>query len=663
MLIALLACAVWGLPAAAQDDVMDIGEIVIVSPGADAAAILQDLPGVTTVIERRDFDERSASLPELLEQTAGVEVRSYGGLGSYSVASIRGSSAAQVLVLIDGIPLNQAFGGAVNLGNIPLNNVERIEVFRGAVPVRYHTSALGGVINIITREPSGDARIRAEAGIGSFGEHYESLFMTRSCERWRHAWSADFTGSRGDFRYTDDNGTPFNTADDFTASRQNNKHKALNLAWKVRFDGGPSERIIVTNNYFNKSEGVPGLGTTPSLTANLATQRHLASVRLERDDYLFGRTDFAAEVQMSWMRQNFWDPLNEIGAGSQDNSNISRRLGLLTQLSGEPVKNHYMTLALQWSRERFSAFDTLDPRPVSGVSERKTLTASLEDQVSYYGGRLLVTPSVRWENYDNSFAPDPFDPLGINSTRSTDDDLFSGYIGARFSLNRAVTLRANGGRYHRLPSMEELFGDRGNLVGNSTLAPEEGVNYDAGAALDMMQIVDTPGRLEFSYFRKEVKNLITFIQNSQRTARATNIGRAEIKGLEAALTVDPCPHWSLSANYTWQDSVDDSAVAFWRGNQLPGVHENQFNMHVKNRFGAGHSWYYQWSRDNGNFLDRANLKPVPARNIQTLGLNIETGFGSLNIEAKNFGDEQVSDIVGYPLPGKSFHVSIKRDLN
>jgi iron complex outermembrane receptor protein len=655
LLFALLACLACATAATAQTDTMDLGEIVIVAPGADTASLLNDLPGATTVIQRADFDERQASLPELLEQTAGVEISSYGGLGSYSVASVRGSSAAQVLVLLDGIPLNQAFGGGVNLGNIPLNNVERIEVFRGNVPVRYHTSALGGVINIVTREPAGESAVKSEAGIGSFGTHYESLFLTRTCERWSHAWSGVLSGTRGDFRYTDDNGT--------TKTRRNNKNKALNLTWKAEFNGGPSERILITNNYFNKAEGVPGLGISQSQTASLSTQRHLTNVRLERDNYLFGHTNFAAELQVSWMRQGFWDPFDEVGAGSQDNNNTSRRLGLLTELSGEPVRNHFVTLVMQWSRERFSSFDTLDPRPVNGISERKTLTTSLEDQISLYNDRLLLTPSVRWETYENNFAPDPFDPLGIGGARSTDDDLVSGYMGARYKLNNTVTLRANGGRFHRMPSIYELFGDRGNIVGNSTLAPEQGNNYDAGAALDTMQLADTPGRFEVSYFQKEVKNLITFIQNTQRTARATNIGRAEIKGVEAALTLDPSLRWSLAANYTWQDTVDDSSVAFWRGNQLPGRHENQFNMHIKNRFGAGHSWYYQVSRDNGNFLDRANLKPVSPRNIQTLGLNLETVLGSINIEAKNFGNEQVSDIVGYPLPGKAIYVSIKRDLD
>ena len=109
------------------------------------------------------------SLPELLDQAVGIEVRRHGGMGSFSTVSIRGSTSEQVQIYLDGIPLNQALGGGVDLGGLPLSGVERVEVFRGAIPARLGGNSIGGVIQIRTRRPDGARRVRFQASAGSFG--------------------------------------------------------------------------------------------------------------------------------------------------------------------------------------------------------------------------------------------------------------------------------------------------------------------------------------------------------------------------------------------------------------------------------------------------------------------------------------------------------------
>jgi iron complex outermembrane receptor protein len=207
-----------------------------------------------------------------------------------------------------------------------------------------------------------------------------------------------------------------------------------------------------------------------------------------------------------------------------------------------------------------------------------------------------------------------------------------------------------------------MFGDRGSIVGNPNLAPAEGNNYAEGFGADLQQTFGAPGLFELTYFRSEVKNLITFIQNSQRTARATNIGRAEINGIEASFQIEPYKKWSLTGNYTWQDAIDDSAVAFWRGNKLPGIHEQQMNLGVRNAFGRDASWYYEWSRDSGNYLDRANTRPVPTRNMANAGLTVRSGEFTASFEVKNIGDDQISDVAGFPLPGRAFYFTLTREM-
>ncbi len=108
-----------------------------------------------TVIHARDYDDRFETVEDLLHHAAGVRVRRFGALGSYSPASIRGSKAEQVLVLLDGVRLNSAHRGAVDLSTLSLRTIERIEVIRGGGSARYGSDAIGGVIVMTSRRPEG----------------------------------------------------------------------------------------------------------------------------------------------------------------------------------------------------------------------------------------------------------------------------------------------------------------------------------------------------------------------------------------------------------------------------------------------------------------------------------------------------------------------------
>ena len=119
-----------------------------------------DPSAFATVIDAREYDDRFATVQELLDQAPGVRVSRYGGLGAYSTASIRAAKPEQVLVLLDGVRLNSAERGAFDLSTLPVRQVERIEVLRGAGAQRYGSDAVGGVISITTRRPEESRRAR-----------------------------------------------------------------------------------------------------------------------------------------------------------------------------------------------------------------------------------------------------------------------------------------------------------------------------------------------------------------------------------------------------------------------------------------------------------------------------------------------------------------------
>ena len=143
-----------------------LSQITVEAPRPDWEQKLS--PGQVTVIDPKEFEGEQKDIPALLERVPGLFVDRQNGQGHYTTARIRGSSAAQVDVYIDGVRANLSGDAAVNLSAIPAENVARIEVYRGYVPARFAGAPMGGVINIVTKKPdSGHGRITQ--GMRSYG--------------------------------------------------------------------------------------------------------------------------------------------------------------------------------------------------------------------------------------------------------------------------------------------------------------------------------------------------------------------------------------------------------------------------------------------------------------------------------------------------------------
>ena len=134
-------------------------------------------PGSVTVINTEEFKGEQKDLPDLLERVPGLFVQRINGTGHYTVARVRGATGAQVNVYIDGVLANLNGDAAVNLSIVPVENVERIEVYRGYVPARFVGAPLGGVINIVTKKPQ-QAGGKITQGVRSYGGYNGSYEFT-----------------------------------------------------------------------------------------------------------------------------------------------------------------------------------------------------------------------------------------------------------------------------------------------------------------------------------------------------------------------------------------------------------------------------------------------------------------------------------------------------
>lgn len=183
-------------PGQAQDYVLEA--ITVEAKRPDWESKLS--PGTVTIIRPDDYKGEQKTLPELLKDVPGVHVRYVSGKGQYTTVTVRGSTAAQVGVFVDGVLSNLGGDAAVDISTIPVSNVERIEVYRGYIPARFGGTYMGGVINIVTKKPD-KANISAQIGKSSWGGTTAGLEITQPLGKGSLMIGINRDESDGDFRY------------------------------------------------------------------------------------------------------------------------------------------------------------------------------------------------------------------------------------------------------------------------------------------------------------------------------------------------------------------------------------------------------------------------------------------------------------------------------
>lgn len=628
----------------------------------------------------------------LLSRSVGVHVRRTGGFGDFSSVLIRGASADQVSVFLDGVRLSTGPGSVVDLSMFPLLTISRVEVFRGYAPAELGSEAVGGAINLVVSRPGGQSSTRLLGGLGSFG--YGQLGIARADSRGSLSYSVNLGLQSwvGDFTYFSDNGTPYNLDDDRTVRRQNNEAFVLSTVGFLRWRPSKLLRVSILESFALKQKGLAGLGHVQALETDLEATHNLFSIKVERRRFLHPRVDAMARLSGQLFRQRFKDPAGELGLSTQNQLDTTWSASLLARLSWSPDLHNLLALIPEWKVESYHGEDP--GRKSDGMSSlprsrRYRFAASLRDRILLASERIRLTPVVRFDAiYDD-----------VSGTSSGGSPLFDTHhhfvsprLGARVrithSVDHAVDMKANVGRYFRPPSLFELFGNQGTARGNPELRPETGVAADAGITAKLRRPLPILSSLflEGVFFGRYSKHLIKWVQNSQRTAVAKNLDRASALGVEATvgstleLPADISARAHASYTLLWTKNLTDQPLL--EGNRLPGrpLHELDGRLEMRWRHRKlGISAHYSVRHVSKSFLDEANLfLPVPTRTLHDAGVTVSPWHEELTVAAtfKNIANVRVekqrapaftglstiprplADFGGYPLPGWSFLLTL-----
>ena len=614
--------------------------------------------GSVTVIDATAAVDRVTDVAEAIEESAGVTVKRYGGLGGYSVVMIRGTGPNQTSVFLDGVPLSGAAVGAVNLADLPMDALRCIEVYRGVAPIGFGGAPLGGVVNLVTRTAGTGLTAGAAVSYGSFETYKIDLFASNSLEDRNFLFFYNHLGSKGDFEYKDDNATLYNEEDDETIERQNNDFTSDDILLKAGHKIGDHFELFLVNEYFRKFAGVPGFSTLRVNDATLSTMRNTSYVG---GRYLGSVAEVRALAYYAYIEEKYSDPEGEIGLGRQKNRYITRTAGLNSMGRFFIGSAAMVGLFVEGKKESYNEYNLLGDNSWPD-NERITYAGAAQGEVYLFDAKVILVPTIRAESYESDFGGSGSATYNFASeSESSSDTMYSPHFGLRLNPLQPLSFTANIGRYYRVPTFTELFGDRGGSVGNPDLDPETGIHVDGGVELKFKDF-SFLDKLRFAYavYYLDVEDIIILVQNSQRTVQAQNVSEAEILGHEFSFDIIAAGALKTHATYTFQQTRDRSGVSYLDGNPLPGRPENEFHFNAAVfRKGWGEI-FYTFDYMDGNYLDRAGYLEANARRIHGVGVTATPLEGlSITFEAKNIGDDRVSDIIGYPLPGRSYFGTVR----
>ena len=627
----------------------------------DAAEDKYLSPGMVTVIRPQEREGEQRSLPDLLEEVPGLRVIRLRGRNGYAVASVRGSTSAQVAVYVDGILMNLQSESAVDLSTISVDNVERIEVYRGYIPSRFGAQAMGGVINVVTKRPDGNDTALS-LGTGSFGRYKGNLSYSSALGGGKFFGAFGYETYDGDFPYWNDNYTPYDKTDDYRGRRRFNGFTNTDVLFKWE-DGHWKARASWTRRDRDLPHFAPGIdrpGTPQDPGALLDTQRLDISLGREQSH---GNLHWGWDASWTSQRKRYDSrsvgPASGIGHQDAHNSSyFADRLALSLHADMTAGERHFLELLAEFSDDKLHVSgDTLKYLDWIDDYDMRGWDVTLQDTIALdSAGTFLLTPSLRYH-------------------KLSDEDRFSWQVALSKEFSPNLMIKSAFGTYSRAPNMYELFGD-----GAFILEPANGLKWETGRQFDIGVIWNgelkfmpgARGRFSLSGFMRDSENLIELLMVSQVYARYGNIALAEVKGIEFEGSLD-WKTWGLALSATWlegENKSPDTGSIRYNGMALP----NRPKLSGTARLTRGFAWgsaFAEYQYVGYNYADMAEKQLFSKRNLINLGLKynfspttrLTVGVNDLFNEAEGWtllpdGYNGPTRMLWYPVEGRSFYMTL-----
>ncbi len=686
-----------------------IDEVSVI--GKSATQQVKEQPIRAIVIDTRAVAQQPATLAELMNRSAGIRIRQSGGLGNAVDVSINGFQGSSVQYFRDGIPLDY-LGGGYGINNVPLNLLNRVEVYKGVVPVSLGGDALGGAVNLVTSQHAG-TQLNASYEIASFNTHIANLSFYSSDKK-----NQKFIGLDAFYNYSDNNYkadvevTNANANyDTVTVPLFHNayKHGFAELYFGLRNKRWADElRFSVAAYGIDRESQHPALMTNPYGAATLQNKGVVPALRY-RKSFFDEKLRLDQFVSYSYTQRNRTDTVRGTydwygnfipRAGDQvgetptpslsdidftnilSRTNIGYAINERNQLEANIVYNRNSRIGSDPYGFRFAGTDVdiLSRR----ASYDKTIVG-LSWESKWLNSRLSNQLFVKHFSFTSE---------GINAFLSNDTDI-SKFTKAsdnnwgignalKYQINAYSFIRASAELTNRLPIADELFGNNDTRAPNFNLKPERSLNVNLGYRYARNKMA-----AEFGAFYRKTSGMIMLVPIQSPFAQYQNLDSIRGYGFDMDLTYQLLKNVEVNGNMTWQDNrMTDVGSAIYQWTE--GTRQRNTPYFFANLGATGTFHHVFTERDvlkpyiNYNFIREFYLVPIPKdqepqgflgifgdsrvpikdlvpdQSLWSAGFNYV--FPATNLilgaEVKNIMNAKLYDYYKIQRPGRSFHLKL-----
>jgi outer membrane receptor for ferrienterochelin and colicins len=606
-------------PPSVEEDAWKQNKNAITVTGTRRSKLLKDSVVKTEVISREDIDAMGArTVGDTLGNVPGIEVRPAEAGQRGETVRLQGLSAQNVLILVDGQRVTGRFNGGIDLTRFKVEDIERIEIIKGASSALYGSDAVAGVINIITREAThkyqSDFRSLYGTGrklyYGSGGEFRnsgsigmkEDSYSTQFTAGWHKGDGYDLTpdASPGPknhrFQSQRLGYSPF--PENFTNAQKvltrrmgdsysppqetttGNKFKDLNVTNKTIIKIGEDSNLTLNAFYRHlDQEGVDSAPPRRVFDRRNQTNDFMGAIGF--DSKLNEKTNLNLNINMSRFEDRFTYDQRNSNELNKNESLLNNVFEFRSRLDFQQFSNHVLSLGLESLGEdirspriqvdcarKFPNFCINDvyglpPAQDSGFAKRQRNAVFLQDEWKVLGtNRFTLIPGLRYED-DSQFGNQTMPKLSF-----------------RFDISKDLLIRGSAGLGYRAPNFVELYYDFQNpgagyrVTGNEALRPEISRSYNLGGEWEPINKI----WFSWNFFYNNIDNLIGFKlspnidPNGLQVFKTSNFEKARTTGIETSLNYKISSRWTTGVGYTYTDSRDLTtnlpieSVVFHRGN-------------------------------------------------------------------------------------------------
>ena len=631
--LALVSCCAIGAVAQDTDAQASRREPVIVVTANRTAQPIDRVGQSITVLDSAEIERRQTqSVADVLRTVPGVSIARNGGIGTSTSVLIRSAESDQTVALVDGIKLNDPSspGGGFNFGNLLIGNIERIEVLRGPSSVLWGSQAIGGVINMITRQPTEElaVNLRGEYGYRDTGQIVGNV----------SGKAGPLSASLGGGYFRTDGISAFSEA------RGGTEHDGYeNYGANGNFNLALTDWLTVDARGWY-SEGRVNIDGFPAPLFAFADVNEESRTR-----EFVGYTGVNAAFFDGRFR-------NRLGYAYTD---TRRRSIALDGVPAETFAGHGRNERIEYQ----GIFDLSDGWQLTGGLERETSRFS-----SSSFGAVPSTGRARIDSVYAQLVASPVRDLTLTAgLRHDDHNRFGGATtfgasGVYAIAGTGTTLRASYAEGFKAPSLFQLQSD----FGNQQLQPERSKGWDAGITQSLVE-----GRLQASatYFRRNSDDLIVFVScvapltgicAGRPSGTYDNVSKARAEGVEIGLAMQPVDALRLQANYTYTDATNRSPGNANFGRQLVRRPQHSVIALIDYRWGFGLETGVTLTHVGASFDNASNARKVEGYVLADLRASFPaTDRIALYGRVENLFDERYETVFRYGSPGRAGYLGVR----